>query len=65
MSSSTRRVNLVASVVLVISLVGGIVTLSAIDRVNVSTLAQQALFIQSSRVLRRMSLGYTGLLADI
>ena len=65
MSSSTHRVNIIASVVLVISLVGGVVTLSAIDRVHISTFAQEALFIQSSRVLRRMSLGYTGLLADI
>ncbi len=63
--SSTRRVNLVATAVLLVSMAGGIATLNAIDGVRHGAVAQQALYIRSSRVLRRMSLGYTGLLADI
>jgi tetratricopeptide (TPR) repeat protein len=63
--SSTRRVNLVATTVLLLSMVGGIVSLNAIDGVRRGVLAQQTLYIRSTRVLRRLSLGYTGLLADI
>ena len=63
--SSTRRVNLVATAVLLLSMAGGIAMLNAIDRVRHGAVAQQTLYIRSSRVLRRLSLGYTGLLADI
>jgi len=63
--STTRRVNLVAGVVLVLSLAGVLATLSAIDHLRPRSIPQQALYLRSSRVLRRLSLGYTGLLADI
>ncbi len=63
--SSTRRVNLVATAVLLLSMAGGIAALHAVDRVRRGAVAQQALYVHSSRVLRRLSLGYTGLLADI
>jgi hypothetical protein len=63
--SATRRVNLVAATVLLISMAGGIATIHAIDHVRRGAVAQEALYLRSSRVLRRLSLGYTGLLADI
>jgi tetratricopeptide (TPR) repeat protein len=63
--SSARRVNVVATALLLISLVGGVTTLYAIDHVEVRAFPQEALYIRSSLVLRRMCLGYTGLLADI
>lgn len=63
--SSTRRVNLVAAAILLLSMAGGVGALNAIDRVRRGAVAQQALYLRSSRVLRRLSLGYTGLLADI
>lgn len=63
--SSGRRVNVVAATVLLLSLAGGVATLCAIDRAQVTTLPQEALYVRSSTVLRRMCLGYTGLLADI
>jgi tetratricopeptide (TPR) repeat protein len=44
---------------------GGVVTLDAIDHTRRQSLAQEALYVRSSKALRRMSLGYTGLLADI
>lgn len=65
MSSSTRSVNLVAAIVLLASMVGGVATLNAIDRSRLQAAPQQALYLRSSKVLRRLSLGYTGLLADI
>jgi hypothetical protein len=63
--SATRRVNLVASAVLLLCMAGGMATLHAIDRMKADSVAQESLYISSPTVLRRMSLGYTGLLADI
>ncbi|MGA2335797.1 MAG: hypothetical protein WA383_03960 [Terriglobales bacterium] len=63
--TATRRANLVAIVVLFFSMAGAIATLHAIDHTPRATVAQEALYVRSSTVLRRMSLGYTGLLADI
>jgi tetratricopeptide (TPR) repeat protein len=63
--STTRRVNLVALAVLLGSTAGGMATLHAIDHMRRGAVAQQALYLRSSKVLRRLSLGYTGLLADI
>jgi hypothetical protein len=68
--SATGRVNLVATAVLYFSMAGAMATLHAIDgqrredqRRNPA--GQQALYVRSSNVLRRLSLGYTGLMADI
>ncbi len=63
--SATRQVNLVATAVLLCCMAGGIATLNAIDHLRRGSVAQEALYVRSSTVLRRMSLGYTGLLADI
>jgi len=63
--SATRRVNWAASAVLLVSMAGAVTTLRAIDRIRRGATFQEALYIRSSKALRRMSLGYTGLLADI
>lgn len=63
--TSTRRVNLVAFAVLAVSLAGSVATLRGIDHTPKTTVAQEALYLRSTTVLRRLSLGYTGLLADI
>jgi tetratricopeptide (TPR) repeat protein len=63
--SAARRVNLVAIAVLFFSMAGTMATLHAIDRPRRNRIAQEALYLNSPRVLRRLSLGYTGLLADI
>jgi tetratricopeptide (TPR) repeat protein len=63
--TATRRANLVAAAALVFSMAGAIATLHAIDHTRRASAAQEALYVRSSKVLRRMSLGYTGLLADI
>src|SRR3984957_458619 len=63
--TATRRVSLVAIAVLGFSLTGAIAALRAIDRQPRNSVAQEALYLSSPKVLRRMSLGYTGLLADI
>src|SRR5271166_3637194 len=63
--STTRRTNLVATAVLFLSMAGAMVMLRAIDHQRRNAVAQEALYVRSSTVLRRISLGYTGLLADI
>jgi len=63
--TATRQANLVATAVLLFSMTGAIATLYAIDHTRHGSVAQEALYVRSSTVLRRMSLGYTGLLADI
>jgi len=63
--TATRRVNLVAITVLAFSMAGAMGTLYAIDHTPRRSVAQEALYLRSSTVLRRLSLGYTGLLADI
>jgi tetratricopeptide (TPR) repeat protein len=61
----TRRVNVVATIVLLVSMAGGVTVLCAIDKLPFRSITQQALYVRSTKVLRRMCLGYTGLLADI
>ncbi|MGO8986483.1 MAG: hypothetical protein ACLQFM_17010 [Terriglobales bacterium] len=62
---ATRRVNLVATAVLFLSLAGAMATLYAMDHERWNSVAQDSLYLRSPKVLRRLSLGYTGLLADI
>jgi len=61
----TRRVTLAASTILLLTMAGAVSILHAIDHARHSSAPQQALYLRSSKVLRRLSLGYTGLLADI
>ncbi|HLX84774.1 MAG TPA: hypothetical protein VKR59_12805 [Terriglobales bacterium] len=63
--TATRRVNLVAGTALLLSMAGAVFTLRAIDTARLAPGVQGALYIRSTTVLRRLSLGYTGLLADI
>ncbi len=60
--SKTGRV---AAVVLLASLAGAMFTLHEIDNIRRDATLQESLYIRSGTALRRMSLGYTGLLADI
>jgi tetratricopeptide (TPR) repeat protein len=68
--SATGRVsfvttNLMATAVLLFSMAGAMAMLHTIDQQPRNSVAQQALYLSSPKLLRRMSLGYTGLLADI
>ncbi len=63
--SGARRVRLAAAAVLLFSLAGTVATLDQIDHMRRGAAAQAALYLRSPKMLRRMSLGYTGLMADI
>jgi tetratricopeptide (TPR) repeat protein len=61
----SRRVSAVAGIVLLASMACCVVTLQSIDRLRLRPEVQQTLYIRSAKTLRRLSLGYTGLLADV
>jgi tetratricopeptide (TPR) repeat protein len=63
--SAMRRANLVATAVLLVSMAGAIGTLYAIECLRRDAATEEELYVRSATVLRHMSLGYTGLLADI
>ncbi len=60
-----RRTMIVASCVLLVSMIGAGVALRRVDRLRTGAAFQDVLYINSPAALRRLSLGYTGLLADI
>jgi tetratricopeptide (TPR) repeat protein len=60
-----RQVSILAGVCLVLSLVVNIAVLRRIDQMRPQATLEEVLFISSPKVLKRLSLGYEGLLADI
>ena len=51
--------------VMMVALLGSIVLLRQIDQVRQGATLEESLYIPSPKVLKAMSLGYTGLMADI
>jgi tetratricopeptide (TPR) repeat protein len=64
-SLGTRHVTVAFTIVLIVCLAGSAVALRGIDRFQDSSALENVLYIPSAGVLKRMSLGYSGLLADI
>jgi tetratricopeptide (TPR) repeat protein len=60
-----KRVAAIASVLLVACLAGSVALLSHIDRIRPTATLEEVLYLPSPNVLKRLSLGYDGLLADI
>ena len=63
--SASRRVNTVASLLLVLALLGIVGMLHAIDNLRRGATYKDLLYVSSPKALKRMSLGYTGLLANL
>jgi len=61
----SRRITITASVLLVTFLVGSVLLLRRLDRERNAATLKEVLYISSPTLLKRMSLGYDGLLADI
>ncbi len=59
------RTTVTASLLMVVFLAGSIWTLRRVDRMRSGAPLQEVLYISSPKVLKRISLGYTGLMADI
>jgi tetratricopeptide (TPR) repeat protein len=63
--NGSRKVTITAAVLLVACLAGSIVFLRQIDRLRTGATLEDVLFITSPTAVKRLSLGYDGLLADI
>lgn len=54
-----------ATLLLLISAAGSILLLRCVDRIRIGATLQDVLYISSPKALKRLSLGYSGLMADI
>jgi hypothetical protein len=61
----SRRITAIFSVLLVASMFASVVLLRRLDRMRTGAAIEEVLYISSPEVIKRMSLGYNGLLADI
>jgi len=59
------RVTIVAGCLLALCLLGSVLTLRRVDKVRNRATLEEVLYVSSPKALKRMSLGYNGLLADI
>ena len=63
--TQSSRVRTNALVVLILSLAGSFVLLRKLDRIQPTPSLDQVLYLPSPNVIRRLSLGYCGLMADV
>ncbi len=63
--NSSRRVAIILTLVLLVSGAAAMVTLRHIDELRSGATLQEVLYIPSPKIVKRLSLGYTGLVADI
>ncbi len=61
----SRRITAILATVLTVCLAAAVFTVTSADRARPAATLEEMLYIPSPAVLKRMSLGYTGLLADI
>ena len=60
-----RRTTQIAATLLIVSCAGSSLLLGKIDRLRTKATLEEALYISSPKLLKRLSLGYSGLLADV
>jgi len=63
--SGSRRVTVAASSLLIACLLSSVFLLRQVDQMRTGATLQEVLYITSPKMLKRLSLGYDGLLADI
>lgn len=61
----SRKTTLAASTLLLVFLAGSVGLLRHLDKVRLAAPPDEVLYLSSPKLLKRLSLGYTGLLADI
>ena len=62
---ASRQVTVVFSLVLVACVAASVLLLRRLDQMRNSATLEEVLYISSPKALKRLSLGYDGLLADI
>jgi tetratricopeptide (TPR) repeat protein len=65
MTASRRRITVTASVLLVACMVASVLLLRRVDQMRITATLDEVLYITSPKMLKRLSLGYEGLMADI
>ncbi len=63
--SGSRRVMVIFSILLVSAFIGSVFLLRRVDQVRTGATLEEVLYISSPQAVKRLSLGYGGLLADI
>lgn len=63
--TGSQRVTVVFSLLLTVSLAGSVLLLRRMDQMRTGATLEEVLYISSPKALKRLSLGYDGLLADI
>jgi tetratricopeptide (TPR) repeat protein len=63
--SGSRKITLVAGAVFLCCAISSVLFLQQLDRVRSGATLQEFLYISSPKMLKRLSLGYEGLLADV
>jgi tetratricopeptide (TPR) repeat protein len=61
----SRRITVILAAILIVCLAAAVLTVTRADRVRPAATLEEVLYIPSPKIIQRMSLGYTGLLADI
>src|SRR5271168_332183 len=61
----SRQITLVAGALLIVCMLASVLLLRQVDRMRSGATVQEVLYIPSPKVLKRLSLGYDGLLADL
>ena len=62
---SSRRVTVAAAALLLLGMAASVLLLRQLDQVRSGARLQEVLYISSPKLLKRLSLGYDGLLADV
>jgi len=62
---ASRQITVVFSVLLIACIAGSVLLLRGLDRLRSHATLEEVLYIPSPKVMKRLSLGYDGLLADI
>jgi len=62
---ASRTITLVASILLVTSLLGSVLFLRRVDKVRTGATLEEVIYITSPKALKRLAIGYDGLLADV
>ncbi len=63
--TASKRVTVISSGLLILFLLGSVLTLGRVDRLRTGSSLQDVLYITSPQTVKRLSLGYHGLMADI
>lgn len=62
---TSRQISWIASIILIVCLATSVLLLRVLDRLRMEATLEEVLYVPSPKALKRMSLGYDGLLADI